>query len=289
MGEFAAAQPHLPQCLATSLPEVHRALAIRYGVAPGVQGYVFLAQTLWTLGYPEQALQRSHSACALAQELVHPPSVVLALYYAARLHQSRRETSACHEHAEAVIALATEHGLPHWVALGIFLQGWVLAMQGQGEAGVTKMHQGLTKVLELGVQLAKQLIVVALTEFKKTQEEIAEGLCLLSQEEERIDESGQGLHKAEICRLKGELLLRQTVPDIAQAEACFQQAIDIARRQQVKSWELRVTMSLARLWQQQGKREEAYNLLAPVYEWFTEGFDTADLKEAKAVLEELAR
>jgi len=288
MGEFAAAQPHLQQCLATSLSEVHRVLAIRYGVAPEVQGYVFLAQTLWTLGYPEQALQQSHSACALAQELAHPPSIVLALYYAARLHQSRRETSACHEHAEAVITLATEHGLPHWVALGIFLQGWVLAMQGQREAGVKKMHQGLTKVLELGVQLAKQLIVVALTEFKKTQEEIAEWLCLLSQEEERIDKSGQGLHKAEIFRLKGVLLLRQTVPDIAQPEACFHQALDIARRQQAKSWELRAATSLARLWQSQGKRQAAHELLAPVYDWFTEGFDTADLLDAKKLLDEFA-
>jgi predicted ATPase len=150
-------------------------------------------------------------------------------------------------------------------------QGWVLAMQGQGEGALAQMHQGLVAIQAAGHT-----------------GQVEEGLRLLTEVLAAFEESGRGDMLAEAYRLRGELLLHQAVPDVGQAEACFHQALAVARRQQAKSWELRAATSLGRLWQRQGKRQEAHNLLAPVYGWFTEGFDTTDLQEAKQLLEGLA-
>ena len=160
-------------------------------------------------------------------------------------------------------------------------------MQGQGEAGLAQMHQGMAAVLATGQRCHGRLLVL-LAEAAGYAGQVEEGLRLLAEALTAFEASGRGDLLAEAYRLQGELLLRQAIPDAAQAEACFQQALAIARRQQAKSWELRAAMSLSRLWQQQGKRDEARDLLAPVYGWFTEGFDTADLQEAKALLHELA-
>jgi len=145
-------------------------------------------------------------------------------------------------------------------------------MQGQGPASLAQLHQGLAVILATGQETARSL-----------------GLMLLAEAAGHVGQSAEGLGLlAEASRLQGELLQRQDVPDAAQAEACFQHALAIARRQQAKSWELRAATSLARLWQRQDQRTAAYELLAPVYGWFTEGFDTADLQEAKALLKALA-
>ena len=145
------------------------------------------------------------------------------------------------------------------------------------------MHQGLAAVVATGQTLSRPLCLVLLAEAAGHVGQVEEGLRLLAEALTALEASGQGDLLAEAYRLQGELLLRQAAPDAAQAEACFQQALAIARRQQAKSWELRAAMSLARLWQQQGKRAEARELLAPIYGWFTEGFDTADLQEAEGV------
>jgi predicted ATPase len=161
-------------------------------------------------------------------------------------------------------------------------------MQGQGEAGLAQLRQGLAAVVATGQELLRPLCLVLLAEAAEHAGQVEEGLHLLAEALTVLEASGQGDLLAEAYRLQGSLLLRQSVTATVQAEACFQQALTIARRQKARSWELRAATSLARLWQQQGKRAEARELLAPIYSWFTEGFDTADLRDARTLLSTLA-
>jgi predicted ATPase len=193
--------------------------------------------------------------------------------------QYRRDVLTVHEHAESAVALSTERGFPLWVAQGTILRGWALAMQGQGEAGLAQVRQGIAAYRVTGAALADVYDHLGHTE--DGLQTLAEAHTLVEQHEERQWE-------AEIHRLRGVLLLRQPGTPQAEAETWLQRALDVARRQEAKSLELRAAMSLARLWQQQSKQTVARALLAPVYHWFTEGFDTADLQEARALLEELA-
>jgi predicted ATPase len=285
LGELPRARPHLEQSLVLYDPtqrRSHRALE-----DPGVDCLCFAALTLWFLGYPDQALTRSREALPLAQQLSHPYSLALALFFASVLRQFCREAHAVREHAEAMSILATEQGFPLWVALGTVLRGWALAMQGQGGAGVAQMRQGLTAFRATGAALLLTWILALLAEAYGTGGQPEEGLQVLAEALTVVHNTGERQHEAELYRLKGELLLRQGAPDTYEAENCLCQAVAVARQQQAKSFELRAAMSLSRLWQRQGKRQEAYDLLAPVYGWFTEGFGTADLQEAKALLEEL--
>jgi predicted ATPase len=289
LGEYAAARTHLEQGITLIDPAAQRTLAERYGWAPGVRCLVYAANALWCLGFPVLAVLRSQEALALAQELEHPHSLALAQHWAAYLHHRRREIQAVQALAAALLTLATAQEFPLYAGHGACWQGWALAMQGQGEAGLAQMRQGMTTVLATGQMLARPLWLVLLAEAAGHAGQVEEGLHLLAEALTAFDVSGRGDLLAETYRLQGALLLRQAIPDAAQAEACFQQALAIARRQQAKSWELRAAMSLSRLWQQQGKRAEARELLAPIYGWFTEGFDTADLQDTKALLEELGR
>ncbi len=288
LGEYAAAQTHLEQAIVLTDPAAQRALALRFGAAPGVRCLGIAAHTLWCLGYPAQALQRGREALALAQALTHPLSLAHTQVWVALLHHRRHEVEAVQERAEAVLTLATAQEFPQYVGFGTCLRGWALAMQGQDTAGLSQMHQGLAAVLATGQMLARPRWLVLLAEATGYAGQVNEGLHVLAETLAAFEASGQGDMLAEAHRLQGELLLRQPAPNAAQAEACFQQALAIARSQQAKSWELRAATSLARLWQQQGKRAEAHALLAPVYGWFTEGFDTADLQEAKVLLDTLA-
>jgi predicted ATPase len=174
------------------------------------------------------------------------------------------------------------------VGNGLFYRGYVRAMQGQGEAGLAQMRQGLAGIVATGMELGQAVLLPVLAEVAGSIGQVAEGLRLLAQALPLLEASERGDTLAEVYRLQGALLLQQATPDASQAEARFQQALALARRQQAKSWELRAAMSLSRLWQRQGKRDDARALLAPIYGWFTEGFDTADLQDAKALLEELA-
>jgi len=283
-GDYVAARTHCEQGIARIDPTALRAQALYPGPAPGVGCLTMAAHALWCLGYPAQALQRSHEALALAQALAHPYSLVYAKHFAGYLSHRRREIPDVQAQADAVLALATAQGFPNWVAVATFWRGWGLVMQGQAAAGLTQMHQGMAGVAATGMMLGRPRFLVHLAEALGHTGQVEEGLRLLAEALAEFQASGQGFLLAEAYRLQGELLLCQTVPDAARAEACFRQALTIARRQQAKSWELRAAMSLSRLWQQQGKRADAYELLAPIYGWFTEGFDTADLKEAKALL-----
>ena len=257
-------------------------------MAPGVRCLAVAANALWCLGYPAQAVRQSQEALALAQELAHPYSLGVAQYFAAWLHSRRREVPAIQAQAEALLTLATAQGFPLHVGQGTCWRGWALAMQGEGEAGLVQLRHGLAAVLATGQEVQRPLCLFLLAEAAGQVGQVEEGLRLLAEVLTALEAGEQGDLLAEAYRLQGPLLLRQAAPDTAQAEACFQQALTIARRQQAKSWELRAAMSLIRLWQQQGKRAEAHQLLAPVYGWFTEGFDTTDLQEAKALLDELA-
>jgi predicted ATPase len=205
------------------------------------------------------------------------------------VHQFRREVLAAHAQAAAAMTLATEQEFALYVARGTVLHGWALAMQGQSEAGLAAMRQGLAADLATGSKSWQPYCLGLLAEAYGAGGHPAEGLTALAEALAVLDTTELRYYAAELYRLKGALLLQHAVPDAAQAEACFHWALDVARQQQAKSFELRAATSLARLWQSQDKRQEAYDLLAPVYHWFTEGFDTADLQEAKALLADLGR
>jgi predicted ATPase len=288
MGEFTPARPHLDQGIALTDQDAQRTLTGRYGTPPGMECLNFAATALWCLGYLDQGLQRSQAACTLARELEHPLSLAMALYFAARLHLFRGEAHVARDQAEALIALSTEHTLPQYVALGRFTLGWTLAAQGQDDEGMTLLCQGVTDVRAMGNRVTPPAFLPVLAAVSGALGQVDAGLPMVTEALALVEQTGVRWYEAETYRIKGTLLLHQADPDAAQAEACFQEALVIARRQEAKAWELRAATSLARLWQSQDKRQEAHDLLAPVYDWFTEGFDTADLKDAKQLLGELS-
>jgi len=289
LGALPAARQYLEEGITWYTSDQRRARVFRMGYDPGVSCQNGAAVTLWFLGYPVQALARIHDALTLAHALSHPYSLAFVRWWAAVISQGRRDVAAVHEQAEAIIALSTEQGFLLLTANGTILRGWALAMQGQREEGVAQIRQGTAAVRATGgaafyVPYSCILLAEVCDHLGQTEDglqALAEAHTLVEQHEERVWE-------AEIYRLRGVLLLRQTGTPQEEAEACFQHALDVARTQQAKSLELRAAMSLARLWQQQGKRAAAHDLLAPIYGWFTEGFDTADLQEARALLEALA-
>jgi predicted ATPase len=296
LGEFAAAHTHLAQGIALYDPQQHRAHAVRYGQDPGVACRAYDAATLWWLGYPDQALQQSHEAVTLARGLAHPFSLGFALFLTAWVPQFRREWLLTHERAEAAIALAAEHGFAIFGAGGMIFRGWALAQrycesvagQGPGEEGIAQLQQGLAAWRATGAEALRPYYLALLAEALERGGQVEEGLQLLAEALAVANDTGECRWDAELHRLKGEFLLARPAVQHAEAEICFRQALDVARRQEAKSLELRAAMSLARLWQQQGKQAEAHALLAPVYGWFTEGIDTTDLQEAKALLDALA-
>jgi predicted ATPase len=224
----------------------------------------------------------------LAQELSHPYSLAWTRCWAAVVSQFRRDVPATHEQAEAAVVLSTAQGFTQWAALGTSMRGWALAMQGQGEEGMTRVRQGTTTWRATGATLNVPYLCTLLADVCDHLGRPADGLQTLAEAHTLVEQHEERYWEAEIHRLRGVLLLRQTGTPQAEAEAWLQRALDVARRQEAKSLELRAAMSLSRLWQQQGKCTEARELLAPIYGWFTEGFDTADLQEAKALLEEVA-
>jgi DNA-binding winged helix-turn-helix (wHTH) protein/predicted ATPase len=287
----------------------------------------YAALTLWRLGYPEQARQRVAEALTWAQELSHPYSLAYALGYAALVHLFCREEQAARERAESAITLSIEQGFPSRLAMGTVVRGGALTEQGQEEEGVAQMQQGLAAFRAMGAETAWLDLLPLLAAAYAKAGQVEEGLSVVAEALVAVDKSGKHMVEAELYQLKGRLTLQQSgvqslgssvkksskskvqapkskvsiphsasawtfhwpcTPQLeAEAETCFLKAIDIARRQQAKSLELRAGMSLSRLWRQQGKKEEARQLLAEIYGWFTEGFDTKDLQEAKALLKEL--
>jgi predicted ATPase len=275
----------------------HHTHAVRYGQDPGVGCRAYGAANLWWLGYPEQALQWSYEALRLARELAHPFSLGFALFLTSWVPQFRREGLLTHERVEAAIALAAEHGFAVFGAGGTIFRGWALAErsaepgagQGQREEGIAQMQQGLAAWRATGAEALRPYYLALLAEASGKEGQVEEGLHLLAEALAVANDTGECRWDAELYRLKGELLLARPAEHHAEAETCLRHALDIARQQQAKAYELLAAMSLARLWQRQGKRAAAHTLLAPIYGWFTEGFDTANLQEVRALLVELQR
>jgi DNA-binding winged helix-turn-helix (wHTH) protein/predicted ATPase len=284
LGEFPRAREHAELGMAVYEPHLHRPQVALVQQDPGVTCLMTAAQALWHLGYPDQALQRSQAALALAHEIKHPYSLVWALSWAAILHWHRQEPHATLEQLETAMALATEHGFVQWAAQGAILRGRVLATQGHAAEGLAQVQQGLAAYRATGTALLQPYFLALLSEAYRSAGQTEAGLPVLAEALHLVEDTGECWYQAELYRLKGELLLDLSVERHTEAALCLQQAFDTARRQQAKSLELRAAMSLTRLWRQQGKRAAAQQLLAESHGWFTEAFDTADLQEAKALL-----
>ncbi|HKB38167.1 MAG TPA: hypothetical protein VKD72_17095, partial [Gemmataceae bacterium] len=288
LGEFAAARRHQEQGLALYDPHQHRTLTAVYGEDPGVGCLGYGAVTLWHLGYPEQALRAARTARSLAEELSLPFNTAQALYYGACTHLCRRETGRVRELAAALMELCREHDFALLLAGGKVLHGWTLTRQGQVEAGIRQMRQGLADWQATGAVSHRPYHLALLAEALGSEGRIEEGRTALA--EALATATEERFWEAELHRLEGELLLQLAGADPSvwdRAEACFHRSLELARRQGSKSLELRAVVSLSRLYQTQGRRAEAGHMLAETHGWFTEGFDTLDLQEAKALLDDL--
>jgi predicted ATPase len=245
----------------------------------------YLSLNLWVLGYPERALQRSYEALKIAHAQLRPHDLAFVQFFAGRLRQLLRDGRATQEVSESLIALSAEHGFSFWLAQARIELGGAIAEQGGNEEGFAQMQQGLTALRANGPRRQYLcLLAKACTETGR----FDDGLSALNEALAMAHNNDAHEYEAEMHRLRGELLLKQNDSNAAEAENCFERAIEIARNWSAKSWELRATISLSRLLAQQGRSNEARTMLADVYNWFTEGFDTADLKDAKALLDELS-
>jgi len=291
LGEFEVAHEHFEKGMALFDPKQHRAQTFIYEPDPAAGGLGYASFTLWTLGYPDQALQRTERMLTLARELaaVHPSILAMSLNHAFALHSLRREAAIAQELVESQVALAKEHGLRLWEAIGkLGVCALSLAKAGQQLEGIEQMREALKVYWSTGSAVANSIhfgnIALAYAqagEFPEAVRTIDESLLFVERTHERA-------YEAEIHRLKGEILLAQNTSSSARADQCFRTAIEISRRQRAKSWELRATTSLARLLAKRGKRAQARVMLTEIYNWFTEGFDTGDLKDAKALIDKLA-
>ena len=303
LGELVSARLHLEQGLALYAPEHSSFHVFSSMTHPQAFGLSHVAWSLWLLGYPDRALTRNREALALARQLSHPYILARALHYAASVHQFRREAPLVQECAEAVMALSHEYEFTRWLGRGMIMRGWALVEQSVVEEGIQQLREGITVCRGIADEVGRPLFLASLAEaYGKARQpeaglrELAEALVVAYKTQELRWE-------AELHRLKGELLLQSAaggltaslftphstrgMSHLAEAEASFEQALAVARRQQAKSLELRAAMSLSRLWQSQGKRTEALHMLSEIYAWFTEGFETLDLQEAKGLLEML--
>jgi predicted ATPase len=287
-GDFADSRAHYDQALALYDTAKHHSLATRFGQDIRVMVLSLRSTPLWMLGYPEAALADVDQALKNAREINHAPSLMYALAMTSFVTILLGNYAAANAQADELVAVAEEKSAPFWKALGTTQQGWVLAETGRVSEAVHRITPGITAWRSTG---STMYLPTWLSELAKTYADlrqfddawrcIGEATVALKRTKERWWE-------AEVNRIAGEIALRVTEPNLAKAEAHFEHALAVARTQRAKSWELRAAVSLARLWRDQGKVQQARELLAPVYGWFTEGFDTRDLKEAKALLEELS-
>jgi predicted ATPase len=282
-GEPAMAREHLEQALALYDPARHRSLAFLYVQDPRVAALSGLSWALVALGYPEQARARSREALGAARELAHVHTLAYALMFASFRAQLCRESDT-RELAEALVALATEQKFPHFLGAATVIRGWALTEAGEADAGLAPLREGLAAWRASGAGLYEPYFLGLQAEAHCRAGRAREGLELLAEALARTEQSNEGWFEAELHRLKGEALVSLSGQKQPAAESCFRHAVEIARRQKAKWWELRAATSLARLRCKSGKHGEARGFLAPVYGGLTEGFDTPDLKEAKAVL-----
>jgi class 3 adenylate cyclase/tetratricopeptide (TPR) repeat protein len=289
LGDMAGARSNLEQSSAAYVSQPLTTQASRELAGTQIACLVTLGRPTWALGYPDQSRAYTRQGLFLAQQLAHPYTLAFAHYATALNFFFRREADDVLKQIDASLALGREHDFPVWIAWGAFLRGWSLAMQGQIVEGLSEIHEVWDSYQEMIDDSTRPTAFVILAELYALTNRASEGLQAMVELLALVEKTGGRFWEAEIYRLKGELHLVSNEPQqkTAEAEVCFHQALGVARRQHAKSWELRAATSLARLWQQQGKRQAAYDLLTPVYGWFTEGFDTADLKDARALLDEL--
>jgi predicted ATPase len=270
--------------------EQHRGHAFIYGGHdPGVCAFNHMSQTSWFLGYAQQAVENSEFSISLAEKLTHPLSLLLSHSFAGWLHNFRREPELVGRHAEIAIKVSDEHGIaPHYRAAGLVLSGWALSAAGETEEGMARIRDGLEAYRASGTELRRSYLLSLLAEAHVWAGQRDEALEIMSEAFAHVETSGERRWEADLYRLKGTILLSGSKPDQGEAERCFLHAVEIAQGQGAKVLELRAVTSLARMLDEQGRHDEAQSLLAPVYDWFTEGFDTPDLKDAKALLNSLA-
>jgi predicted ATPase len=286
-GQHIRALPHLKKVISIEPTPELRAEAYRYDVVdPWIASRSYMTWALWLLGYPEQARDQSQQAITRAEALDHPFSVALALSFAQWLHQFCRDIDRTREMTEKALAISGEHAFAFWIGWGKVLRGWTMAHQGQSEEAIAEIQQGIVDWRAQGSELGCHYFLALLADACAKAGKIDDALNALVEAQDFADATGEGYWAPEIPRLRGELLLQRDPAAHPDAEVCFQESLDLARHQQAKSLELRAAMSLGRLWQTQGKAQVARELLTQVYGWFTEGFDTYDLKQAKTLLEE---
>ena len=290
LGQLRLASTHLERSLTLHNPE--DSSIARYGVDSGVRIQTYTSNVLWMLGYPDGALSHAQEALARAQAISHPESFLAARSFAAFVYQWRREPHAVQPLTEAILTHGEEQGSSYWEGWGRIQHGWVFVDRGEGQAGIAQFQKGWSLYEATGARWVRSYVLASLAEAYRQVGQFADGLTAVSDALAHVEATQERFYEAELYRLQGELTLQKPKAGSQQskveeeAETCFHTAVAIARKQQAKSWELRAATSLARLWQGQGKTQEAHDLLAPVYNWFTEGFDTADLKDAKALLDE---
>jgi predicted ATPase len=285
-GELSRALPHLRQSLDFYDQTEHRPPKLTPNDGR-VACECFVARTLQLLGDPDQALVQSQRALAWARELSHPYTLAFALHVNSVLYQLRGDGATLQERAEELVAIATEHGFPLFVGSGTCFRAWaMLDMGGSIEEAISTIQLGLATKRATGEELMVPYWYGLLAEAHRRANRIADGMSLLHEALELVERTEERWYEAELYRLMAEALITRS--DLDDAESWLDRALHTARKQGARFWELRAGTRLARLWRDQGRRTDAHDLLAPIYGCFTEGFDTTVLKEAKALLDDLA-
>jgi predicted ATPase len=287
-GDISAAREHLNFALSLYDPLRHRSLATRFAVDIQVAVLSYRSLTLWMLGYPEAALTDAKNAVRNGRETGQAASLMFALYVTGFVHILRGDYSIATALARELFALAEEKSAFLWKRAGMIYEGCVLTETGKPSEGIEMLTAGIAEYRSTGATTYLTFFLSSLTRAYAEIGQFDDAWRCIREAMTAIETTNERWSEAEINRVAGEIALMSPEPDAAKAQTCFERALAVARKEQAKSWELRAAMSMARLWRDQGKRDEARDLLAPVYGWFTEGFDTLDLKEAKALLEELA-
>jgi predicted ATPase len=284
-GELLPAREHLEQAVALYNPERHGSTAFVFGQDLGVAALAHLTWVLWLLGYPDQASRRQAEGLALAHRVGHKNTLGFALMYSALVDTFGRDARSAAEHATALLELSREHKLDLWAASATVVQGWAMARQGQATDGLAVIQRGLADWRNSGAEWMRPFFLGLLAEACALSGDIQRGLGGLDEALAAVERTRERWPEAELHRLRGQLLA--ALPDGGrpdEASTAFLRAIDVARHQSAKSWELRAATNLGRLWHDQGKPAEARTLLVPEHDWFSEGFKTSDLREAKALL-----
>ena len=287
-GDIAEGRAYLDRAIALYDPAEHRPLARRFGVDAGVVALSYRSMALWLLGYPDAALGDADQALRDAREIDHAATLMTTLTVTSFSLIFCGNYAAANAQLDEVVALADEKGTLFWKAFGTAVQGCGSAQASKASEAVQMITAGITAFRSTGATLFTPMYLSNLAKAYAELGEFNYAWRCIGEAMSTIETTKERWFEAEANRLAGEIALVSPEPDAAKAEAYFERALAVARDQQAKSLELRAAMSMARLWRDQGKRDEARDLLAPVYGWFTEGFDTLDLKEAKALLDELA-